>query len=75
MHEKEVCQRGERQKSMMEKPDSSDVPLVIRQFLGIFSLLQDERRSTPTQISQRSKTFERHIKQFFLSNMVWDASS
>lgn len=59
---------------MMEKPDSSDTQLVIRHFLGVFSLLQDVGRWIPTQISQGSKTFESHIKQIFLSNMVWDAS-
>lgn len=74
MHEKEACQRGERQKSMMEKPDSSDIQLVIRQFLGVFPLVQDVGRSIPTQISQGSKTFESYIKQIFLSNMFWDAS-
>lgn len=35
---------------------------------------RDVGRSTPTQISQESKTFESHIKQSFLSNVVWDAS-
>lgn len=54
----------------MEKPDRSDTQLVIRQFLGVFSLLQDVGRSTPIQISQGSKAFESHIKQIFLSNVV-----
>lgn len=67
MHEKEACQRGERRKSMMEKRDSSDIQLVIRQFLGLFHA--PVGRSTPTQISQGSKTFEGHKKQIFLSNM------
>lgn len=66
MHEKETCQRGERWKSM-EKPDSLDIQLVIRQFLGVFALLQDIGRSTPTQISQGSNTFDSYIKQIFLT--------